>query len=220
MGKYLWLCGGLAVLAGLVFAGWHRSHDHRVETLALDPKRETQVDPGLRSEPPSKSAQSSVSAASRPSAVSRVPDTGNPGGGSDVDMRWRAAVGLPEEVRKQLASSDDPRSRELLRRNGQITQPREEDSWGPGMQQRLDEFFESRSESENMLVTVACSEQQCQVQMMSAGPRPAGDTTPSQALFEALRQQWWFRDQLIPAQDHVTMVNGRLYHLQYFDRNQ
>ena len=32
------------------------------------------------------------------------------------------------------------------------------------MQQRLDEFFESRAESGNMMITVACGEQQCQVQ--------------------------------------------------------
>ena len=54
---------------------------------------------------------------------------------------------------------------------------------------------------------------------MRVGQLPAGSTTPSQALFDALRQQWWFQDQLTLAQDHVTTVNGRLYHLQYFDRN-
>ena len=229
MGKYLWLCGGLAFLAALAFAGWHRSLDHSAETeetedrpaaaAPLDPKRETHVDQGFRSEPPSKSAQSSGSAVSRPSAVSRVSDMGSQGAPGQADMRWLAAAGLPEEVRRQLASSDDPRSRELLRRNGQLAKPREEESWSPEMQQRLDEFFESRAESGNMIITVACGEQQCQVQMMSVGQLPAGSTTPSQALFDALRQQWWFQDQLTLAQDHVTTVNGRLYHLQYFDRN-
>jgi hypothetical protein len=131
-------------------------------------------------------------------------------------------VGLPEQVRKELRSSDDPRFQELLRRNSLLTQPSADDEWEPDMQERLNDFFESRSqergEAESLLVTVACRSRQCQVQIVSQVQPAAGSTPLSEVLLDELNRHWWFRDQLTRAQSHVTTVDGRRYHLQYFDR--
>ena len=224
MGKYLWLVGGLAFLGVLAFAGWQRSVDRRAEAegrsaaaAAVDTKRGNHDD---QVEPTSKPAQTSASAVSQLSAASGASNSGDQGKPGEVDVRWQVAVGLPEQVREQLENSNDPLFQEMLQRNSRLTEPRPDDTWGPEMQERLNEFLEPRSEAENMQITVACREVQCQVQIMSLVQQPTGSTTPSQALFDELHQHWWFRDRLTMAQGHVTTVNGRLYHLQYFDRKQ
>jgi hypothetical protein len=227
MGKYLWLVAGLALLGVLAFTGWQLSLDRGAEAegrsaaaAAPDTKRGKHDDQGLRLEPTSKPARTSASAVPQLSTASRASSSGDQGEPGKVDVRWQAAVGLPQQVREQLGSSHDPLFQEMLQRNSRLTKPRADDTWGPEMQERLNEFFESRSAAESMQITVACREVQCQVQAMSLVQPDTGSTTPSQALFDELRQHWWFRERLTMAQGHVTTVDGRLYHLQYFDRKQ
>jgi hypothetical protein len=172
-------------------------------------------------EPASKPAQTSASAVSQLSAASGASNSGDQGEPSEVDVRWQVAVGLPEQEREQLANSDNPLFQEMLQRNSRLTKPRADDSWGPEMQERLNEFFESMSEAPSMQITVACREVQCQVQTMSLVQQPTGSTTPSQALFDAgaspalvvstgsLMAQGWRHHRERP-----------FYHLQYFDRKQ
>jgi hypothetical protein len=216
MGKYLWLVGGLALLGTLAFVGWQRSVDRTADTEgraapAAVPatKRVRQDDQERRPEPISKPV----------SPASDSPDESEPG---QVEPSWQAAVGLPKQVRSELRNSDDPLFQELLRRNSQLTQQTADDGWGLQMQERLNEFFESRSqekgEAESVLTTVACRGLQCQVQIVSQVQPAAGGTPLSEVLFEELNRHWWFRDQLAIAQSHVTTVDGRRYHLQYFDR--
>jgi hypothetical protein len=227
MAKYLWSAGGLTLLAVLVLFAWHRSVDRRAETedhpavaVMQDAKPARQAGPGTRLEASSKLAQVAASPASAPRAPSGVSDASDQADPGAVDTRWRVAVGLPEEVREQLANSDDAILREILQRNHRLMNASAEgDPWGPDMQARLVEFFDSRPEADGIQITVACGEGQCQVQAMSPVQSAAGATSPARALFDELRQHWWFRDQLIMAQGHVTTVHGRLYHVQYFDRH-
>jgi hypothetical protein len=216
MGKYLRLVGGLALLGTLAFMGWQRSVDRRTDTEAQvaaaavpDTERPRRDHQERRPAPSSK-------------PVSRASDSRDESELGQVEPSWRAAVGLPKEVRDELRNSNDPLFQELLRRNSQLTLQTADDGWGPGMQERLNEFFESRSqekgEAESLLVTVACRGLQCQVQIVSVVQPAAGSTPLSEVLFDELERHFWFRDQLAMAQSHVTTVDGRRYHLQYLDR--
>lgn len=216
MGKYLWLVGALALLGIAAFVGWQRSVDRRADpegraaaAAVADTKRAGHDDQARRSEPASKPVP----------LASNSRNQGEPG---KADMRWQAAVGLPEPVRKELGNSADPVLQEVLQRNSRLTKPTADDGWGPDMQERLNAFFESiseeRVEAESVLITVACGDLQCQVQTVSRVQPAAGSTPLSEVLFDELNRHWWFRDHLAMAPGHVTTVDGRRYHLQYFDR--
>jgi hypothetical protein len=224
MRKYLWPIAGLTLLLVVALGGWRWAIDRRahaeVQPAAagrLDAKRREQAHAASRLEAESKLTQVAASPASA-DAASEVPNGGDQGEPGEVDTRWRVAVELPDQVREQLANSDDPILRQIRQRNRRLMKARgDDDTWASDMQARLDEFFASRPEADGMQITVACREAQCQVQASSLS-RSAADDTPSRALFDELRRHWWFRDRLIMAQGHVSTVHGRLYHVQYFDR--
>lgn len=227
MKKNFWLVGSLILLGVLVVMGWQRFVDLGAEgqepsatAAAPDTPPGKQDDRDRPLEPVSEPAKAPASAASQLNTPSGTSDNGDQDEPGESDVRWQAAVGLPEQVREELANSDDPRFKDMLRRNRQLTRPGANDTWGPEMQERLTEFFLSTPEGEGLLMSVACRQTQCQVQAMSPAQTPAGTSIPSQALFDELRQHWWFREQLTLAQGHVTLVNGRLYQLQYLDRKQ
>jgi hypothetical protein len=222
------LVGGLTLVAVLAFAGWRWSVNGRgaanpapAAAATLHTERETsdvRGDAGRRiSKPPDTSARPIT----QPVAASGTLNSGDRSQANGVDLRWQVAAGLPRQVREQLARSTDPGVQDILQRNDRLLSPAtSDDAWGTEMQNRLNEFFESKPEAESLQIAIACREAQCQIQATSLDRSSAGSTLAAQALFDTLSQHWWFRDRLTLAQSHVTTVNGRLYQLQYFDRKQ
>jgi hypothetical protein len=222
------LVGGLTLIAVLAFAGWRWSANGRGATnLAPAAKATLHTEHerssargdggGLTSNP----LETSARPITQPIAASGALKSSNRAEPGSADLRWQAAAGLPRQVREQLANSTDSHVQEILERNDRLMSPAtSDDAWGTEMQNRLNEFFESKPEAESLQIAIACREAQCQIQATSLDQPSAGSAPPAQALFDTLSQHWWFRDRLSPAQSHVTTVNGRLYQLQYFDRKQ
>jgi len=213
MGKYLWFAAGVALVTILALYGWQWTGDGRsnvaagpAEAAAVDTKPESRYEVAPEPEAPPTPAP----------AASEREDMRDL---SEAELRWRAVVALPESVQKELVNSRDPVAQDILERNERLAKRSPNDTWGPDMQGRLNEFFESIEEdTENMLITVACGEPQCQIQIVSPGQPAEDGTPPSQRVLDQLREHWWFREQPIPAQTHLAGVDSRLYQVQYFDR--
>ena len=140
-----------------------------------------------------------------------------------VDPQWQAAVRLPRQVWERLRDWGDTANQEMFRRNGQLSGVAGADPWGADIEARIAQFFAEPSftnapEAVGAKITVACRENQCQIQV-SAPPQPQGSgEVHTQMIIDDLRRQPWFPSELVMTVGKFGGDNGREFGLQYFDR--